>query len=83
MPLLSKFYGISIKMYFKQSEHNPPHIHAIYGDDAAAIDLNGEVLDGYITPKALALVREWISLHKSEIERIWKTQDFVEIEPLK
>lgn len=39
MPLLSKFYGISIKMYFKQSEHNPPHIHAIYGDDAAAIDL--------------------------------------------
>ena len=50
MPLLSKFYGISIKMYFKQSEHNPPHIHAIYGDDAAVIDLNGEVLDGYITP---------------------------------
>ena len=48
-----------------------------------AIDLNGEVLDGYITPKALALVREWISLHKSEIEHIWKTQDFVEIEPLK
>ena len=83
MPLLSKFYGISIKMYFKQGEHNPPHIHAIYCDDAAAINLNGEVLDGYITPKALALVREWISLHKSEIEHIWKTQDFVEIEPLK
>ena len=83
MPLLSKFYGISIKMYFKQGEHNPPHIHAIYDDDAAAINLNGEVLDGYITPKALALVREWISLHKSEIEYIWKTQDFVEIEPLK
>lgn len=29
MPILSRFYGISIKMYFQQSEHNPPHIHAI------------------------------------------------------
>lgn len=83
MPLLSKFYGISIKMYFKQSEHNPPHIHAIYGDNAAAIDLNGKVLDGDITPKVLAMVKEWLSLHKSEIEHIWKTQEFAEIEPLK
>lgn len=82
MPLLSKFYGISIKMYFKQSEHNPAHVHAIYGDDAAAIDLNGEILDGYIPPKALSMVKEWISLHKSEIEKIWKSQEFVEIEPL-
>ena len=24
-------------MYFLQSEHNPPHIHAIYNDDVAAI----------------------------------------------
>ena len=81
MPTISMFYGILIRMYYE--DHNPPHIHAIYCDDAAAINLNGEGLDGYITPKALALVREWISLHKSEIERIWKTQDFVEIEPLK
>lgn len=83
MPLLSKFYGISIKMYFKQSDHNPPHIHAIYGDDAAAIDLNGTVLDGYLPQKALNMVREWIAIHKEEIEHIWKTQEFVEIEPLK
>lgn len=30
MPTLARFYGIVIKMYFFQSEHNPPHIHAIY-----------------------------------------------------
>lgn len=29
MPVLSRFYGIIIRMYFQQSEHNPPHIHAI------------------------------------------------------
>ena len=37
MPVLSRFYGIIIRMYFQQSEHNPPHIHAIYGEHVAAI----------------------------------------------
>lgn len=30
MPEISRFYGITIKMYFLSSEHNPPHIHATY-----------------------------------------------------
>lgn len=38
MPVLSRFYGIIIRMYFQQSEHNPQHIHAIYGENVAAID---------------------------------------------
>lgn len=38
MPVLSRFYGIIIRMYFQQSEHNPPHIHAMYGENVAAID---------------------------------------------
>ena len=39
MPALARFYGIAIRMYFLGSEHNPPHIHAIYGDDTAAFDI--------------------------------------------
>lgn len=47
MPVISRFYGIIIRMYFQQSEHNPPHIHAIYGENMAAININsGEVLEG-------------------------------------
>lgn len=47
MPVLSNFYGIIIKMYFQQSEHNPPHIHAIYGENVGVIDINsGEMLEG-------------------------------------
>lgn len=38
MPVLSRFYGIIIRMYFLQKEHNPPHIHAIYNDDVAAVE---------------------------------------------
>ena len=47
MPVLSRFYGIIIRMYFLQSEHNPPHIHAIYNEDVAAIDfMTGECSKG-------------------------------------
>ena len=52
MPVLSRFYGIIIRMYFQQSEHNPPHIHAIYGEDMAAICIQtGEVLEGHLPRK--------------------------------
>ena len=32
MPIISRFYGITIKMYIQPSKHNPPHIHAVYGE---------------------------------------------------
>jgi hypothetical protein len=84
MPILSIFYGIVIKMYFKQSEHNPPHIHAIYNENAAAIDfITGDVLDGYLPQKELALVREWIRLNANELQEIWQTQEFRKLSPLK
>ena len=83
MPVLSRFYGIVIRMYFLQKEHNPPHIHAIYGDDVAAITIaDGKVLEGALPYKALELVREWISLHKEELLAIWETQDFKHLPPL-
>lgn len=71
-------------MYFLYSEHNPPHLHAIYGDDAAAIDIKtGKILDGKLPPKALALVNEWRELHLEELNNIWITQKFLKIEPLR
>ena len=83
MPVLSRFYGIVIRMYFKQSEHNPPHIHAIYGKDIAAINIQtGEILEGHLPPKAFELVEEWIQLHKHELLEIWQTQNFIKIAPL-
>ena len=83
MPVLSRFYGIIIRMYFLQKEHNPPHIHAIYGDDVAAITIvDGLVLEGGLPNKALELVREWISIHKDELLTIWETQEFRQLSPL-
>jgi len=83
MPVLSRFYGIIIRMYFQQAEHNPPHIHALYGEDMAAIDIQtGEVLEGYLPPKALAMVREWAAIHKNDLLHMWETQEFKSLSPL-
>ena len=83
MPVLSRFYGIIIRMYFQQSEHNPPHIHAIYGEHGAAIDFQtNEVLEGELPPKELAMVLEWIEINRKELKQIWDTQDFKALAPL-
>ena len=55
----------------------PPHIHAIYGEDMAAIDIQtGEVMEGHLPTKALAMVREWVSINKADLLHMWKTQEF-------
>lgn len=83
MPIISRFYGIIIRMYFQQSEHNPPHIHAIYGENVAAIDFKKKrVIEGNLPKKALEMVMEWITIHEEELTEIWETQNFKNIEPL-
>ena len=83
MPVLSRFYGIIIRMYFQQAEHNPPHIHALYGEDMAAIDIQtGDMLEGHLPPKALAMVREWVAIHKNDILHMWETREFKSLSPL-
>ena len=39
MPEISRFYGIVIKMFFKPKEHEPSHIHALYGECVGVFDL--------------------------------------------
>jgi hypothetical protein len=84
MPVLARFYGIIIRMYFQQAEHNPPHIHAIYGEDTAAIEIKtGEILEGYLPDKAYALVREWLSMNEEELLHMWESQAFHSLVPLR
>ena len=37
MPTISKFFGISIRMYY--DDHPPPHFHAYYAEDSAKIEI--------------------------------------------
>ena len=39
MPVIARFYGLIIKMFFQRKEHNPPHFHAVYGEYVGAINI--------------------------------------------
>ena len=83
MPTISRFYGITVRMYFLAAEHNPPHIHAIYGEDAAEISIStGELLDGALPNKAMSITMEWLDLHRNELVEMWESQEFRSIPPL-
>ena len=69
MPVISRFYGILIVMYF--NDHNPPHLHAKYSGLEALFNLDGFALQGNLPPRAEQMVREWISLHRIELEQNW------------
>lgn len=69
MPVISRFYGILIIMYFQ--DHNPPHLHASYSGYKALISLDGNMLEGHMPIRARKLVNEWIKLHKAELQENW------------
>ena len=70
MPEISRFYGIIIRMFF--NEHNPPHFHAEYGEYKVVVDLNDEVVKGFMPKRALKLIFEWLELHKEELIANWE-----------
>ena len=39
MPVIARFYGVIIKMFFQRKGHTPPHFHAMYGKYVGAIDI--------------------------------------------
>lgn len=58
MPVISRFYGMVVKMFFFGSEHNPPHIHVVYGEYVGIIDLQTlAMLQGDLPDKAYRLVK--------------------------
>ncbi|MCX7727640.1 MAG: DUF4160 domain-containing protein [Chitinispirillaceae bacterium] len=70
MPEICRFFGIIIRMYF--DEHNPPHFHAEFSRNKAIFDFRGNIIRGDLQSKtAVKLVREWIDLHKDELEKNW------------
>lgn len=83
MPVISRFYGLVIKMYFMQSEHNPPHIHALYGEYMGIMDIQTrKMIAGDLPNRAAKMLAEWVEIHEKELMQIWETQNFVELPPL-
>jgi hypothetical protein len=77
MPVIARFYGILIKMYFSQSEHGVPHFHAIYGEFNAVFAIETlEMLEGDLPARAQNLVKEWAEQYKRDLLEMWTQQEF-------
>ena len=83
MPEISRFYRIVIKMFFKPKEHEPSHIHALYGEYAGIFDLiTLEMTEGDLPQKAQSIVKEWLQLNTEKLEKMWNSQKIEKLPPL-
>lgn len=83
MPEVTRFYGIVIKMFFKPKEHEPSHIHALYGEYVGTFNiLSGEMIEGDLPPKAQEMVKEWLVIYRQELQKMWDTQQIKKLPPL-
>ena len=85
MPIISTFFGIVIRMFYR--EHEPVHFHAEHQGQRASFGVHGEILAGEIqSANARRLIREWAELHRAEIEANWARmkagEQLERIEPL-
>ncbi|HQO10726.1 MAG TPA: DUF4160 domain-containing protein [Clostridiales bacterium] len=78
MPVISRFYGIIIKMYF--NEHGIPHFHAVYNEYNGVFSISDlSMIEGDLPLKAQSLVKEWAQKYKAELEKMWDTKDIINL----
>lgn len=83
MPEIARFYGLIIKMYFMQSEYNPPNFHVLYDEYMGEFDISTlEMLKGDLPPRAVNIVKEWAGLYQSELLEMWNSQKTHRLPPL-
>lgn len=83
MPEICRFYGIIIKMFFKPKEHEPSHLHALYGEHVGIFDLKTmKMTEGDLPKKAQELVHEWMELNQDKLLDMWASQRLEKLPPL-
>ena len=70
MPVISTFFGIVIRMFYR--EHGVPHFHAEYQGQQGTFTFDGRNLAGTLRSRtAVRLIEEWAVLHRLELEANW------------
>ena len=80
MPVIARFYGIIIKMYFSQSEHGVPHFHAVYGEFNGVFSIETlEMIEGDLPVRSQRLVNEWATQYQRELLQMWQSNEFKQL----
>ena len=70
MPVISVFFGIVIRMFYR--EHGVGHFHAEHQGEQATFTFDGELLAGALRSRtAVRLIKEWALAHRVELEANW------------
>jgi hypothetical protein len=70
VPIIAVFFGIIIRMFYK--EHEPAHFHAEHQGQQGKFDFSGKMIVGNIQSRtALQLIRQWAQLHGAELDANW------------
>ena len=71
MSELCRFHGIVIRIFNR--EHNPPHFHAVYGDDEVLIEIDSlAIYTGRLPPRQLREVLDWAEVRQAELSAAWE-----------
>ena len=71
MPEVSRFYGIVVLFFY--DDHDPPHFHVRHGSTEASIEIvSSALIEGRLAGRAAGLIREWATLHRSELLENWR-----------
>lgn len=85
MPIVSRFYGITIQMFY--NDHAPSHFHALYGEHEVLVAISPiSILQGGAPNRVCSLVLEWAALRQQELIENWDRarsgERLLPIEPL-
>ena len=70
MPIISRFFGIIIYLYWK--DHSPPHFHAKYQDQEITMEIKTGKVKGNINKRALKMLNEWRKKYLNELLDDWQ-----------
>jgi hypothetical protein len=86
VPTISRFFGVTIAMFF--DDHAPPHFHARHAQGAAKIRIDTlDVIESTLGRRQLRFVLAWAELHQDELTENWRRaragERLQQIEPLR
>jgi hypothetical protein len=86
VPAISRFFGITVAMYF--DDHGLSHFHARHAEGEAKVAIETlEAIESTLGRRQLRLVLAWAELHQDELRENWRRARVGEtlqpIEPLR
>jgi hypothetical protein len=71
MPRIGEWLGIAFYVY--ADDHNPPHVHAIYGDQVALLEIaTGRVYAGSLPGAKLRHAKAWLAENQAAALAAWE-----------